>query len=58
MHDGTVSLDWPPNDIVIVLQVDDYNFGGCGSRLRLADAYEGIGFEGLDGEQVSMRVEL
>jgi len=47
VHDGTVRLDRSSDDIVILLEVDDYDFGGGGLVLLLAHTYEGIGFEGL-----------
>lgn len=48
VHNSTVGFDRSSDDIVIVLQIDNHDFGGCGSRLCFSDAYEGIGFESLD----------
>ncbi len=42
MHDGTISFDRLPNDVVVILHVDDDDFGGIGRLLRLANAYEGV----------------
>lgn len=39
VHDGAVSADWPPDDIVRVLEVDDDRFGGrVGLVVLLANA--------------------
>lgn len=48
VHDGTIRLDGSSDGIIVVLEVDDYDFGGGGIILLLADADEGVGFEGLD----------
>lgn len=48
VHDSTIGLDRSSNDIATVLEFDDYDFRGGGSSLLFADAYEGIGFEGLE----------
>lgn len=38
VHDGAVCADWPPNDIVRVLEVNDDRLGGCvGFIVLLAD---------------------
>lgn len=48
MHDSTICFNGSADDIVILFQVDDYDFRRGGFVLLLADADEGIGFECLD----------
>jgi hypothetical protein len=47
VHDGTVGLDGAAHDIVVVLQVDDDDFGLGGLVQLLADAEVVVGLERL-----------
>jgi hypothetical protein len=47
VHDSTIRLDGSSDGIIVVLEVDDYDFGGGGFILLFAYADEGVGFEGL-----------
>lgn len=47
VHDGTVGLDGPPNDVVAILEVDYDDFGGRGLVGLLPDADVRVGFKGL-----------
>jgi hypothetical protein len=47
VHDGTISFDWSPNDIIALLEVYDDHFGLRGFILLLSYTNEGVGFEGL-----------
>jgi hypothetical protein len=40
VHDGTVGLDRSADDIIVVFEIDDYNFRGCTACLRFANADE------------------
>jgi len=42
MHDGTISLDWPPDDVVAIFEVDDEDFGRGRIVFLVADADVGI----------------
>jgi hypothetical protein len=48
VHNGTICLDGTSDGIIVVLEVDDYNFGGGGFVFLFANADEGVRFEGLD----------
>jgi hypothetical protein len=50
VHDGTVGLDGPAHDIVVVLEVDDDDFGLGGFVQLLADAEVVVGLERLFGQ--------
>ena len=43
MHDCTVGLNWPLDDLIVVLEVDYDDLGGSAVRDGLADAYVVIG---------------
>ena len=47
VHNGTVSLNWPPNDLIIVLQVNDYNLGIGVLAGFLSNANEVVGLQSL-----------
>ena len=47
VHEGTVCLDWSPDDFIVVLKVDDDNFGGGIFAEFLANADIIIGFKSL-----------
>lgn len=43
VHDGTISLDGPPRNVVAILQLDDDDLGLCGFALLFSDAHVGVG---------------
>ena len=47
VHDGTIGLDGAADDIVAVLEVDNYHFGGRGIALLLANTDKGVRLECL-----------
>jgi hypothetical protein len=42
VHDRTIGLDRAADDIVAVLEIDDYDFGARGFVLLFADADERV----------------
>jgi hypothetical protein len=48
VHNGTVCLDRSSDGIIVVLEVDDYDFRGGGFIFLFTNANEGVRFEGLD----------
>lgn len=58
VHDSTVGLDGPPCDIVVVLELDDDDFGLGGFALLLADAHVRVGFECLWAEWAWISTKL
>ena len=55
VHDGTVSLDGPPHDVVAILHLNDDDLGGIGRLLGLTNAYVAVRFEGLRRVSASIR---
>lgn len=53
VHDGTIRLDRSANDIIIVFEIDDYDFGGGAFVLLFADTNERVRFECLGASTVS-----
>ena len=47
MHDRTVRVDRPLDNLIVVLQVDDYDLGFVVLFGLLSDANEMIGFQSL-----------
>jgi hypothetical protein len=47
VHDGTIGLDWPTEDVVAILQVYNDNFRLGGIVGFLTDAEVVVGFKGL-----------
>jgi hypothetical protein len=47
MHDCTIGLDWPTENVVAILQVYNDNFGLGGFVGFLTDAEVVVGFKGL-----------
>lgn len=48
VHNSTIRFDGSSDGIIVVLEVDDYDFGGGGFIFLFANADEGVGFEGLN----------